>query len=147
MVFMFDKIISAILHATKTHLQAQKALFCQFNQLRSDLFMTGATCLLDIQQEQRHTSPLECLDLLLHDILMKFDDRVKRSCETSLIVQIYRKTQSQRQYESKPKLWARNANSSQRGLSRSRPELNRLSPRFFLLPNLLAFKRLTKPNS
>ena len=54
--FMFDKIISAIVHATKTQLQAQTALLCQFIQLRRDLFMTAATCSLDIQQELRHTS-------------------------------------------------------------------------------------------
>ena len=126
--FMFDKIISAIVHATKTQLQAQTALLCQFIQLRRDLFMTAATCSLDIQQELRHTSPLECLDLFPHDTLMRLDDRVKRSCETSLIVQTYRKTQSQRQYDSKPKPWARNANDSQRGWGRSELELSCNSP-------------------
>ena len=53
------------------------------------------------------------------------NDRVKRSCETSFIVHTYRKTQNQRQYDSKPKAWAKNANESQRGLGRSG---NSLSP-------------------
>ena len=123
--FMLEKIIGAIVHATKTQLQAQTALLCQFIQLRRDLFMAGATCALDIQQALRHAPPLESPDIFPHKLLLELDDRVKRSCETSLIVQTYRKTQNQRQYDSKPKAWAKNANESQRGWGRSG---NSLSP-------------------
>ena len=125
--FMFEKIIGAIVHATKTQLQAQTALLGQFIQLRRDLFMARAMCALDIQQTLRHAPPLECPDLFPHKLLLEMDDRVKRSCETSLIVQTYRKTQNQRQYDSKPKPWAKNANESQRGWGRSEQPL---SPEF-----------------
>ena len=52
--FMLDKIISAIIHATKTQLQNQTALLSQIIQLRRDLFLCGATASLDVQQAMRH---------------------------------------------------------------------------------------------
>ena len=121
--FMLEKIIGAIVHATKTQLQAQTALLCQFIQLRRDLFMTGATCAIDIQQALRHAPPLNCPDLFPHKTLLEMDERVKRSCETSLIVQTYRKSQNQRQFDNKQKPWAKNTNESQRGWGRSDTEL------------------------
>ena len=100
---MLEKIIDVIVHATKTQLQAQTALLCQFIQLRRDLFMTGATCAIDIQKALRHAIPLNCPDLFPHKTLLEMDERVKRSCETSLIVQTYRKSQNQRQFDNKRK--------------------------------------------
>ena len=48
--FILEKIISAIIHATKTQLQNQTALLSQIIQLRH----CGATASLDIQQAMRH---------------------------------------------------------------------------------------------
>ena len=51
---MLEKIIFAIIHATKTQLQNQTALLSKIIQLRRELFMGGATASLDVQQALRH---------------------------------------------------------------------------------------------
>ena len=119
-MFMLEKIISAIVHATKTQLQNQTALLSQIIQLRRDLFMCGATASLDVQQALRHAPFLGQLELFPTKTVAELDDKVKRSCETSLIVQTYRKSQSQQQ-SSQPKKrnWQRDSNDNQRGWGRS----------------------------
>ena len=117
---MLDKIISAIVHATKTQLQNQTALLSQIIQLQRDLFMCGAPASLDVQQALRHAPFLGQLELFPTETVAELDEKVKRSCETSLIVQTYRKSQSQQQ-SSQPKKrnWQRDSNDNQRGWGRS----------------------------
>ena len=118
--FMLDKIISAIIHATKTQLQNQTALLSQIIQLRRDLFLCGATASLDVQQAMRHAPFLGQPELFPQKTITELDEKVKRSCETSLIVQTYRKTQNhQQQNYQKKRSWPRDGNDSQRGGGRS----------------------------
>ena len=96
---------------------------CQFIQLRRDLFMTGAMWEINNQQALRHAPPLNCPDLFPHKTLFEMSEQVKRSCETSLIVQTFRISQNKRQFDNKQKLLAKNANESQRSWGRSETEL------------------------
>ena len=117
---MLEKIAGAIVHATKTQMQTQIALLGQLIQLRRDLFLSGATATLDVCQELRHAPILEEPHLFPQDLLTKLDDRVKRSCESSIIMQTFRKTQGQRHFDNKPQRpWTQGKNDNQRGWGRS----------------------------
>ena len=102
---MLEKIKGAFVHATKSQLQIQSALFSQLIQLRRDLALYGATASVDIQQMLRHAPVLNQVELFPPDLLVELNERVKKSYETSIIVQTYRKTQNQRLYENKPRPW------------------------------------------
>ena len=98
---MLDKIMSAFIHATKTQMQIQTSLFSQIVQLRRDLALHGATVSMDVQQQLRHAPILDQTELFPADLLTELNERVKRSYETSIIVQTFRKTQNQRNYDGK----------------------------------------------
>ena len=135
---MLEKIIGAIVHATKTQLQAPTALLCQFIQLRCDLFYGRYVCNRHTTSITRHAPPLNCRDLFPHKTLLEMDERAKRCCETSLIVQTYRKSQNQLQFNNKQKPWTKNVNESQRGCLLPKPLLS--LPFLFRQP----LQRLTK---
>ena len=126
---MLEKISGAIVHATKTQMQTQIALLGQLIQLRRDLFLSGATATLDVCQELRHAPILEEPHLFPQDLLTKLDDRVKRSCESSIIMQTFRKTQGQRHVDNKPQRpWTQGRNDNQRGWGRSSQSSQDVTP-------------------
>ena len=98
---MTEKIADAFVHATKTQMQSLVALFSQIVQLRRDLALIGASASIQIQQVLRHAPVLGETELFPPALLTELSDRVKRTYETSIIVQTYRKTQNQRGYENK----------------------------------------------
>ena len=98
---MLEKIRGAFIHATKTQMQTQVALFCQIVQLRRDLALHGATASVEIQQQLRHAPVLGQAELFPPELMHTLGERVKRTYETSIIVQTYRKTQNQRSNENK----------------------------------------------
>ena len=116
---MLEKIKGAFVHATKSQMQIQSALFSQIVQLRRDLALQGATAAMDVQQQLRHAPVLNQSELFPPEMLVELNERVKRSYETSIIVQTYRKTQNQRQYDTKgARPWSNN-NSAPKDWSRS----------------------------
>ena len=113
---MIEKITSAFVHATKTQMQSQVALFCQIVQLRRDLAIQGASASTQIQQTLRHAPILGETELFPPSLLAELSERVKRTYETSIIVQTYRKTQNQRSYDNQqPRQWGQGNNNSRGG--------------------------------
>ena len=74
-------------------------MLCQFIQLRRDLYLSNATASLDVQQLLRQAPVLGDHNLFPLKLLNEMDNQVKRSCEPSLIVQTYKKTQNGRTFE------------------------------------------------
>ena len=112
---MLEKIKGAFVHATKSQMQIQSALFSQIVQLRRDLALQGATAAMNVQQQLRHAPVLNQSELFPPEMLVELNERVKRLYETSIIVQTYRKTQNQRQYDNKvARPWSSNNNAPKR---------------------------------
>ena len=112
-LMMFEKIKGAFVHATKSQMQIQAVLRCQLVQLRRDLGLHGATVPMDVQQQLCHAPVLNQVGLFPPELLTELNKRVKRSYETSIIVQTYRKTQNQRQYNNRqPRPWQSSTSTS-----------------------------------
>ena len=119
---MLPKIAAAIIHATKTQMQTLTPLLGQFVQLRRDLYLSGSFAPMDIRQKLRHAPILGKQDLFPGALLLEIDDRVKRSCESSIILQTFRKSQTQKS-ENRPKpIWHRSGDFQQQPWGRSETE-------------------------
>jgi len=116
-IFMIEKIGDAIVHATKTILQTLTPMLGQFVQLRRDLYLLGSSAPLDVQQKLRHAPTLGEKELFPPDMLLELDERVKRSCENSIIIQTIRKTQNAKSENYQKRPWAPNGNSRSWGRS------------------------------
>ena len=116
-----ENIFQCMIHATKSLLQLQVAMVCQFTQLRRDIYLSSATNVSsDVLQTLRHASVLGHTNLFPNDLLLSMNTRVRDSLESSLIIQSIRSSQSHtKKFSDKGKKWGNQTNNSQKDWGRS----------------------------
>ena len=87
-LIQMENIFKCMIHATKSLLQLQVAMVCQFTQLRRDIYLAGATSVSsDVLTSLRHSPVLGQSNLFSNDFLLSMNKRVRDSLESSLIIQ------------------------------------------------------------
>ena len=117
-----ENIFQCMIHATKSLLQLQVAMVCQFTQMRRDIYLSSATNVSgDVLSTLRHSPVLGHPDLFKTDVLLSMNKRVRDSLESSLIIQSIRVSQnhSNKKFSDKGKKWANQNNNSPRDWGRS----------------------------